>query len=120
MGRPTEYKPEYCQMLIEHMASGKSFESFAAKLDTHRAVLYQWEHAQQDFADAKKIGSEKMLQFYEDAGIEGMYAARFHDAVWIFMMKNRFKWTDKIELSGSDSAPIKLIYDPDKPVPEPE
>ena len=28
VGRPTKYKPEYCEMLIEHMSEGLSFESF--------------------------------------------------------------------------------------------
>ncbi len=52
MGRPTEYRPEYCQQLITHMAKGGSFESFGADANCHRGTLYDWEAAHPDFADA--------------------------------------------------------------------
>lgn len=114
VGRPPDYRPEYCEKLIEHMASGFSFETFAAKLDTHRAVLYQWEHEHQDFADAKRKGLDKLQEYFESAGNAGMVGQirNFHDAIWIFQMKNRFRWTDKIELATANDEPIKLAYDP--------
>lgn len=114
-GRPTKYRPEYCQMLIDHMSQGLSYESFAATIDTHRATLYRWEEEYPDFCDSKKIGLEKSLIWWEKQGISGLWGnkeASFNPAVWIFSMKNRFKWNDKVEVSGGDETtkPIMLNY----------
>jgi transposase len=58
-GRPTSYKPEYCEMLVEHMAQGLSFESFAAVTDTWKAALYDWVKTYPEFSNAKQRGTEK-------------------------------------------------------------
>ena len=39
VGRPTDYKKEYCELLIEHMAAGFSFESFAGKLSSKLSIV---------------------------------------------------------------------------------
>lgn len=100
LGRPCSYKPEYCEQLIEHMAKGYSYESFAADINATRAILYLWEKSHPDFFDAKKIGTEKCLKWWEKIGVGGMVGKYpgFQASIWIFNMKNRFKWTDKHEV----------------------
>ncbi len=61
MGRPTKYKLEYCQMLIDHMTSGYSFESFAGVISVNRDTLYHWEKLFKDFSDSKGIARQKQL-----------------------------------------------------------
>lgn len=98
-GRPPMYRPEYCQMLIEHMSKGLSFESFAADLHTTRNTLYNWVDNYEDFLNAKEIGIEKCQQFYENLGIK--HAVNYKDGPtlntqnYIFQMKNRFLWREK-------------------------
>ena len=107
-GRPSKYKPEHCSMLIEHMASGLSFESFAAAIGVNRDSLYEWTKVHEEFSDAKKEGFDKNLLFWEKHGINGLYSTSEYDresgntiskslnaTVWIFNMKNRHKWRDK-------------------------
>lgn len=62
----TLYKPEFCQMLIDHMAQGFSFRSFGAVVECGRSTLYDWVNEYEDFKNAKKIGEEKALQYYEN------------------------------------------------------
>jgi transcriptional regulator with XRE-family HTH domain len=106
-GRPSDYDPVYCAMLVDHMAEGFSYESFAGKIGTTRATLYNWEKQHPEFLDAKKHAFEACLQFWEAQGIKGLWNESFKDddgttvsrsvnaSVWIFNMKNRFKWRDK-------------------------
>ena len=68
VGRPTDYKPEYCEMLIKHMAEGLSFECFAALVDTSRETLYNWTEKHPEFLYAKKRGLEKCQLFWEKLG----------------------------------------------------
>jgi hypothetical protein len=69
IGAPTKYKPEYCQMLIDHMAKGLSFETFAAVVDVDRDTIYHWCELFPAFSDAKLMAKEKCQLFWETLGI---------------------------------------------------
>lgn len=116
-GRPTKYKPEYCEELIEYMAKGFSFEAFAGKIQTHKDTLYEWCKVHKDFSDAKSLGLSRALVFWEEIGIRGLWneegGPKLNTANYIFQLKNRFKWTDRVEVLGADdseSKPIVLKY----------
>ena len=101
-GRPTLYKPEYCQMLIEHMASGRSYESFPAVIDTCESTIRAWEERHPEFLEAKKIAWNKSLAWWENKMIENLEIFNSKDSTkvfnttgWVFTMKNRFKWRDR-------------------------
>lgn len=119
IGRPSKYKQEYCQMLIEHMKDGLSFESFAAIISVNRDTLHEWVKVHSDFSEAKKTAFDLNLLFWEKHGIEGLYNTTEYDekgkpsssksinsTVWIFNMKNRHKWGDKI--AGEDDHKVTL------------
>lgn len=59
----TKYKPEYCQALVDHMAEGNTFASFAANLRVNRASLYVWLQKHKAFAQARDLG-EPMMEAY--------------------------------------------------------
>ena len=118
--RPTDYKPEYCELLIKHMANGNSFWSFAASVDVCFKTLGNWCQEYPEFLQAKNIGLSKLLAFDEQiakAGTTGQLkrhaktikttkkdpngeeviseekiydAANFSQTYHIFMMKNRY------------------------------
>jgi len=112
-GRPTKYKQEYCEMLIEHMSRGYSFESFAGFLGVARASIYEWEQKNKDFSDAKAIAFEKSRYFWESASVEHLiekpHGKKLNNTNWVFNMKNRFGWTDKTEIE-SNNTEVKLSY----------
>jgi len=85
-------------MLIEHMAKGLSFECFGAVVDCSEPTLYEWLKAHPEFSKSQKRAKAKCKIFWEQAGIDGMHKGKdFNAAVWIFNMKNRFNWKDKLE-----------------------
>lgn len=58
-GRPvvwTFYKPEYCEMLIDHMAEGFSFWTFGAKVRVCKKTLLNWMRDHPRFKQAREIG----------------------------------------------------------------
>jgi transposase len=119
-GRPSKYKPEFCEMVIAHMEKGNSFWSFAAEVDVCFDTLSEWCRAHPEFSEAKKRGMAKLLKFdeqlnlmgssgqlkrvarvetiTEDDGNGGMRkreivhhdSATFAQTYRIFMMKNRY------------------------------
>lgn len=103
VGRPTLYKPEYCQMLIDHMREGYSYESFSAIIKVARSTIYEWETNYVEFSDAKKLAVDECRLTWEKYGHQGMFMGGkdnpFQASIWIFQMKNRFNWTDKKEVA---------------------
>jgi hypothetical protein len=97
--RPTKYKPEYCEMLIEHMKQGMMFETFAPEIGVHRDTLYEWCKVHKEFSDAKKTAIDHNLLFYDKMAIAAMSGKikNFNATTYIFNMKNRHHWRDRHE-----------------------
>ena len=108
-GQLSKYKSEYCEMLIDHMAKGLSFESFAGVIGVHFDTLYEWAKVHHAFSESKRQARAKCILFWEEAGIKGMSDQNFKAPVWIYNMKCRFpdQWADKTqtEISGT---PIQI------------
>lgn len=66
-GRPTEYRPEYCQLLIEHMRQGGSVRTFGAVTNppVSRQTVYDWLDRYPAFLDAKNQGEPLAERFWE-------------------------------------------------------
>jgi hypothetical protein len=112
VGRPSKYKEEYCDMLIDHMAAGLSYESFAGLLGVTRDCLYKWESMHENFLYSKKVGKEKMLLYFERMGLS-MAAGKLkggNAATYIFTMKNKCGWTDKLEQEIVADSPLTINY----------
>jgi hypothetical protein len=106
MGRPTKYKPEYCDKLIEHLKDGLSFEAFAGVIGVNQDSIHEWAKKHPKFSEAKKIGLGFGLLWWEKVGKAAMIGnkspgfdpSKFNATIWIFTMKNRFGWRDKEQI----------------------
>lgn len=116
VGRPTDYRPEYCEMLIEHMSKGYSYETFAAVVNASKQTIYDWEKVNPAFLDAKAKAFAQCQLHWEKLSVDNPFTdpkrGGLNASVWIFNMKNRFKWTDRVEVeAGSETKNIiKLAY----------
>ena len=94
-GAPTKYKPEFCQMLIDHMTQGLSYESFAAITETHKDSLYEWEKVHPEFSEAKKKGLALSQMWWEKVYAEHATGGiKTGAATAIFAMKCKFQWRE--------------------------
>lgn len=101
-GRPTKYKPEYCELLIEHMAGGHSFESFAGRPDVRVNIdtLYEWAKVHPQFSEAKSIGYAASFYQWEDVGLTHEHSppGQWSSVAWVFRGKTRYGLRDGGEL----------------------
>lgn len=100
VGRPTDYKPEYCQKLLEHMSKGLSFESFAGLIGVHKGTLYDWCEAHEEFGEAKEMAWSKYRLFMEIQAVEGLWSSKeksFNTALYTLHMVNYFGLKSKAE-----------------------
>ena len=130
LGRPTLYRPEYCDMLIEYFdieptrevtrqivnKAGEVVElvqtvpndlptlaGFCCKIHVHRDTLQEWAKVHPSFSVAIKHAKEHQERILVSNGITGFYDKTFA----IFTAKNLISWRDKTEVEHDVSDPLK-------------
>src|SRR5690554_5906570 len=113
VGRPTKYRPEYCDMLVEHMATGASATSFAAQIDVSRETISEWGRVHPEFSVAIKKGKAKCAAWWERLGRQGAQGGDVNPTLVIFGLKNMSPedWRDKQELEVNQKTEIQVLTD---------
>ena len=112
-GRPTDYRPEFCELLVEKMKEGNSLASFAVDVGVSRDTCYDWMKAQPDFLYAYKRGQDCALEFWEKMlkrcamgiplKIDGVVYKNYNVTAMIFLMKARFtEYKDQLLLQTQE------------------
>lgn len=111
-GRPTEYRPEYCERVVELGKVGCSKAELARNFDVDRSTLNVWADRYPEFATALNKSSEYAQAWWEEKGREKTFDSEgFNATSFIFNMKNRFPkdWRDRQEITGADGG---VLFDP--------
>lgn len=103
VGRPTKYKPEYCQEIIDYMIEnrGASIVEFAAHICVGKSTIHDWAKTIPEFSDALDKAKAIAEAWWAKTGREGIFMGGkdnpFNSAVYNFTMAARFGWSQKIE-----------------------
>lgn len=102
-GRPTKYKPEFCETVIKAGEEGATLAGMAEACDVYRGTLNEWMEAHPEFSSAVKRGLQKSQVVWEKNGMLGALGGiqGFNSTAYIFNMKNRFPadWREKQEVA---------------------
>ena len=111
VGRPSGYKPEYCQVALDLFKVGASKAEVCLELDCCFNTFIRWQDENEEFMKAVKRGLSLSKGKWEQMGRKAAYGEveGFNSTAWIFNMKNRFgkpdsfeeRWSDKQELEHS-------------------
>jgi hypothetical protein len=111
---PLDYDEKYCDMVIDHMSKGFSYESFAGSLGITVGHLKTWENNHAEFLEAKDIGQAKRLYNNEillNESTRGELPGSNLGGV-IFKLKNLgggLAWTDKSTTDMAIRADVKSL-----------
>lgn len=99
-GRPTSYKPEYCEQVVELGKEGKSLAQMAAHFDVARQTIDNWAADNPEFLEALNRARVHMQAKLEEMGFAGLTNKEFNAAVWKKTMEARFRddYTERKEL----------------------
>ena len=114
LGRPTDYMPEFCNIVIELGKQNKNKTQIAAELGINLDTISEWEKKHEDFS-----GAMKMSQIYAESAavaevmphvIEETGGPKVNTALFKVLMQNRFGWSSKNEqtISIQESQAEKL------------
>ena len=114
-GRPTNYRPEYCERVIEMGREGFSVAQMASRLDTSKQTLLRWVDANPEFRDAMEIARSHSQAWWEAMGQANLIMPKdsgtFQGSVWSRSMAARFPddWRENkgVELTGANGGPIE-------------
>ena len=114
-GRPTLYRHERCDQIVEVMATGLSAEAAAARIGISARSLFYWQRQHPEFLQAIQEGRQKCLLFWEQRALEMAGGAPGNSQIVILALKNRsraaYGWhhdSQRVEHSGPDGAPVAI------------
>ena len=113
VGRPSLYRREYCDQIIEMGKSGYSIAMMASALDVDKATIFDWKAKHPEFATALSRAMTHSQAWWEVAGVNGMSVGGkdFNALVWKVSMQARFRddYTERKvqEVSGPGGGPIE-------------
>lgn len=105
-GRPNLYTKDYgdnaAQSLPTMFKNGESLAEVCADLEMSKDSFYQLCELSPLFSDAYNKGRDLSEAWWAKLGRAGAAGkVQINSPTWVFNMKNRFKWTDRVETSGA-------------------
>jgi hypothetical protein len=98
------------------MAHGAGIAELAHYLKVSRQTIYDWcdprsKQYRRKFAAAVTLGRELSEAWWMRYGRLAMMqkVASAPPSWWIFNMKNRFGWRDRVEVGGSEDRPLNIV-----------
>lgn len=116
VGRPSDYKPEYCKLIIELGKQGFSKVQMAAELDVAKSTIQEWEKAHPEFSVALTRAMTHSQAWWEKKGQDCLVmpgGVKFEASAWSRSMAARFPddWREKSEttLSNPDGSGLSFV-----------
>lgn len=115
-GRPSVYKPEFCDIIIELGKQGKSNVQMACALDISKDTLYEWAKSNPVFSDSLARARGFAQDWWETVGQNSLHTKEFQPSLWAKVVGCRFRddYQEKqaIEHSGEvkTTAPVLNIF----------
>jgi len=108
-GRPTDYRPEYCDAVIAAMSDGLSLSAFAGLIGQGRDTVYKWIRAHSEFSDAVSRARAKRVLWLERKLLRSRKGAETSAA--IFALKNACpdEWRDLKQTEHRHSLSIQRL-----------
>lgn len=105
-GRPSQYKPEYCDKLVDLMAEGLSLTAAMAELGHTRQTAHDWKAAHEEFSYAIALGHAKRSLKLEKLGIAAGSGPQVTYVLAALKNCNMDDFRDKKEIEHSGGVQI--------------
>lgn len=109
-GRPSNYRPEYCESVIQLMSEGYSFSAWCGSLPVPYETARGWATAYPEFSESIKNGMVARTKKLEQGLLSQEFAGPQITAR-IFALKNAnpTEWRERsiTEVSGLDGGPVE-------------
>jgi transposase-like protein len=112
VGRPSKYKPEYCEQIIELGKLGKSIAQMASHFDVDKASIFRWSEEDEDFRTALARAKAHSQTWWENTAQQNMDNRNFNAQLWLKSVASRFRddYTERqlTELTGANGGAVQV------------
>ena len=112
VGRPSKYKPEFCERILELAAEGAGWSEYAAEFGIDRTTLYDWAESHEEFSTVLKRAKVLEQAWWESEARLNVRHKEFNANLWGRSVMARFRddYTERkvTEVSGPDGGAIKF------------
>jgi hypothetical protein len=110
-GRPSEYKPEYCDLVIDKMGEGLSLTAFAGHLKVSRECVYNWMSEHREFSDAVSRARSTRVLALERKLLSARYGAQGSAAIFALKNADPNEWRDMRTVQHDHSINVQTMSD---------
>jgi len=110
-GRPSQYRPEYCDMVTDYMAKGYSLTAFAGTIRQARDTVYEWMTAHSDFSDAVSRGRAARVAALETKLLAARYGAQCSAAIFALKNADPMEWRDMRSVQHDHNVRVDTLTD---------
>ena len=113
-GRPTLYRREMCDRLVEAMAKGLTAEAAAARIGISARSLFYWQKQHPEFLQAIQEGRQRSQLWWEERAFAMVNGEAGNTQIVMLGLRNRSRaasgWnndTVKLEHTGPEGGPLQ-------------
>ena len=110
-GRPTLYRPEYCQRAIAFMGQGYSVTALAGHLGVSKDTVYLWINTLRDFSDAINMGRAARVAALEAKLLSTSQGVGVTAAIFALKNADPDEWQDRYNTESTVNVKIERIPD---------
>jgi hypothetical protein len=114
-GRPTLYRREMCDRLVEAMAEGLTAEAAAARIGISARSLFYWQQQHPEFLQAIQEGRQRSQLWWEERALAMANGESGNTQIVMLGLRNRSRaasgWnndTVKLEHTGPEGGPVEV------------
>ena len=114
-GRPTLYRREMCDRLIEAMAEGLTAEAAAARIGISARSLFYWQKEHPEFLQAIQEGRQRSQLWWEERALAMANGEAGNTQIVMLGLRNRSRaatgWNNdalKLEHTGPEGGPLQV------------
>jgi transposase-like protein len=110
-GRPSEYKPEYCEAVLDYMAQGYSLSAFAGSIKMSRDTVYHWMSEHREFSDAVSRARMTRVAALEVKLLRSKKGAETSASIFALRNADPSEWRDVRNVQHDHSHTIANLTD---------
>jgi hypothetical protein len=114
-GRPTLYRREMCDRLVDAMAGGLTAEAAAARIGISARSLFYWQQQHPEFLQAIQEGRQRSQLWWEERALAMASGEAGNTQIVMLGLRNRSRaatgWnndTMKLERTGPEGGPVEV------------
>ncbi|MEH2525848.1 MULTISPECIES: hypothetical protein [unclassified Bradyrhizobium] len=110
-GRPSEYRPEYCQLVQDVMSEGFSLTAFAGQIRVAKETVYEWIRRHSEFSDAVSRARVARVRALEAKLLRSRKGAETTAAIFALRNADPTEWRDIKHTTHDHNHKIEQLTD---------